>query len=247
MATSPEQFVAEARQALGERLKCVVLFGSAAAGDFLEGISQYDLLVVADPLGLAELEALAPVIRPWRKAGNPLPLLFTPGLLASSTDAFAIELLDMQDTRQVLHGDDAIAGLKIESAHVRIHLERELMGKSLLLRDRYVLAAGDERMIVTLLTDSLSTFLSLFRTALRLFQSDAKPAANISVPRRKLDALRALAEHTPFDPQPLLTIHDLKVQRGKIAGVDLKALYGQYWRAIDEVTQAVDRHNHPPA
>jgi predicted nucleotidyltransferase len=47
MATSPEQFVAEARQALGERLKCVVLFGSAAAGDFLEGISQYDLLVVA--------------------------------------------------------------------------------------------------------------------------------------------------------------------------------------------------------
>jgi hypothetical protein len=239
MATNPEQFAAEACQALGERLRSVVLFGSAPAGDFLEGVSHYDLLVVAEPLGQAELEALAPVIRPWRKAGNPLPLLFTPEQLAASTDAFAIELLDMQDARRVLHGDDLIVGLQVDPAHMRIHLERELMGKSLLLRDRYVLAAGDERMIVTLLTDSLSTFLVLFRSALRLFQPEA--------PKKKLEALRALTGHIDLDPQPLLTIHDLKVNGGKSAGIDIPGLFGQYWRAIDEVTRAVDRHNHPPA
>lgn len=183
-----------------------------------------------------ELEALGPTIRQWRKAGNPLPLLFTPAQLAASADAFAIELQDMQDARRVLHGDDPFAALNIDMAHVRIHLERELKGKSLALRDRYVLAAGDERMIAALLTESLSTFLSLFRTALRLYQPDA--------PSRKLEALHALAKHIPFDPQPLVTIHELKEDRRKSAGIDMPALFGQYWQAIETVTEAVDRLLH---
>ena len=238
---TPQQFTEQAHAALNERLRSVVLFGSAAAGDFLEGVSRYDLLVLAEPLGLSELESLAPVIRPWRKEGNPLPLLFTPGQLAASTDAFAIELLDMQDARRVLHGDDPVASLNIELAHVRHHLERELRGKSLLLRDRYVLAAGDDRMIATLMTESLSTFLSLFRTALRLIEPEAP------VPPHKLDALRALAERIGLDPQPLLAIHDLKAGRGKNAGQATKTLCVQYWQAIDMVTQAIDRQNQPPA
>jgi hypothetical protein len=238
---TPEHFTELARQALQPRLRAVVLFGSAAAGDFLEGVSRYDLLVVAEPLGLAELEALAPVIRPWRKEGNPLPLLFTPGQLAASTDAFAIELLDMQDARRVLHGEDPVAGLQVDLVHVRHHLERELRGKSLLLRDRFVLAADDDHMIATLLTDSLSTFLSLFRTALRLLQPGAP------VPPHKLAALRALADRIGLDPQPLLSIHDVKAGRAKAADIDTKSLCVQYWQAIEAVTQAVDRQNHSPA
>jgi len=234
---TPEWFAAEARRALPEQLRSVILFGSAAAGDFVEGVSHYDLLVVVEPLDLTALEALAPVIRPWRKAGNPLPLLFTPAQLAASADAFAIELLDIQDARRVIFGEDPIAGLKIDPAHVRIHLERELKGKSLALRDRYVLAAGDQRMITELLTESLSTFLSLFRSALRLYQPDA--------PSFKLDALQALAKHIPFDPQPLVTIHELKQGPRKGAGIDRQALFAQYWQVIETVTDAVDRLLHP--
>jgi hypothetical protein len=233
---TPEWFAREAKAALPEQLRSVVLFGSAAAGDFVEGVSHYDLLVVVEPLGVHELESLAPTIRPWRKAGNPLPLLFTPAQLASSTDAFAIELLDMQDARRILVGHDPIAGLTIDPAHVRTHLERELKGKSLALRDRYVLAAGDERMIAALLTESLSTFLSLFRTALRIYQPQA--------PTQKLEALQALAIHIAFDPQPLATIHELKERPGA-RGSDLPALFAQYLHAIETVTAAVDRLLHP--
>jgi hypothetical protein len=234
---NPEWFVAEAQRALPQQLRSIVLFGSAAAGDFLQGVSHYDLLVVVEPLGVSELEALGPAIRQWRKAGNPLPLLFTPAQLAASTDAFAIELLDMQDARRVLLGDDPLANLKIDPGHVRIHLERELKGKSLALRDRYVLAAGDQEMILALLTESLSTFLSLFRTALRLYQPE--------VPSPKLEALDALARHIPFDPQPLVTVHELKEDRRKAAGIDMPALFGQYWQVIETVTAAADRLLHP--
>lgn len=229
----PQWFVTHACRALPDQVRSVVLFGSAAAGDFVEGTSHYDLLLVIEPLGVAELEALAPTIRKWRSSGHPIPLLFSPAQLTASADAFAIEFLEMQHARRVLYGQDPIAGLVIDPAHVRIHLERELKGKSLALRDRYVLAAGERRLIAALLTESLSSFLSLFRTALRLHEPRA--------PTGKLDALRALAQRISLDPQPFLTVEDLRQHRRGLRGIDMAALFNQYWRAIESVTDAVDR------
>jgi predicted nucleotidyltransferase len=233
----PQWFATSVCRALPERVRSIVLFGSAAAGDFVEGTSHYDTLLVVDRLGVPELDALGETTRRWRAAGNPLPLLFTPEQLAASVDAFAMEFLDMQQARRVLYGEDLIAGLTIDREHVRIHLERELKGKSLALRDRYTLAAGDRRMTATLLTDSLSTFLSLFRTTLRLYQPDA--------PATKLDALRGLAQQIPFDPQPFLTVEKIKERRRGLRGIDTPALFGQYLSAVETVTAAVDRLIHP--
>src|SRR5207248_3328982 len=46
-----EQLVKALHEALGPGLKSVVLFGSAAAGDFVEGVSGHDVLIVAEKLG----------------------------------------------------------------------------------------------------------------------------------------------------------------------------------------------------
>jgi hypothetical protein len=213
-----------------------VLFGSAAAGDFLEGTSSYDLLVVCEQLGTSELDALAATIRGWRKARQPLPLLFTPPQLAAAANAFAIEFSDMQQARRVLYGNDPIADMTIDAAYLRVHLERELKGKLLALRNRYVLAAGDQRRIMTVLSETLSTFLSLFRASLRLYERDA--------PNHKLDALRALAEHIDFDPQPFFDIAEFKMGRRAAKDYSAATLFSQYWQAIDAVTRAVDQWIH---
>ena len=55
-----------------------MLYGSAVAGDFVAGTSNYNVLVVLDRLGLAELNALAKPVLRWAKAGHRPPLLFTP-------------------------------------------------------------------------------------------------------------------------------------------------------------------------
>ncbi|MCA9055062.1 MAG: hypothetical protein KDA75_14570 [Planctomycetaceae bacterium] len=229
----PEWFVAEARQALPERMLSIVLFGSAAAGDFVPGVSGYDLLVVLTRLTSAELKQLAPPIRRWHLSGNPLPLLFTQQQLESSVDVFPIEFLDMQRSHRVLYGADLIAGLEIDPADVRLHLERELRGKSLALRDKYVLAAGESPQLYTLLCDSLSTFLSLFRAALRLYSAE--------VPVIKLDAARTLANYIQFDPQPFVTIDDLRENRRDPRDVDLEQLFVDYWQAVEIICDAVDR------
>lgn len=232
----PQWFVTQAGQALGDRLRSVVLFGSAAAGDFIEGKSLYDLLVVVSPLGIEELDALGPPIRQWAKNGQPLPLLFSPEQLATSTDAFAMELLDMQQWRRVLFGDDPIAGLAVDPSHVRHALERELKGKALALRDQYVIAAGNRRLILDLMLDALPTFLVLFRTTLRLYEPQA-PAA-------KVEALRRLAQHIPFDPEPYQTVHQfLEVRRGA-SRVDSLAVFRSYLSGIDTVIRHVDQLLH---
>jgi len=232
----PQAFVTHVCRALPERVRAIVLFGSAAAGDFIPGVSRYDLLIVLDRLTIAELDALSPAIRAWRTAGNPLPLLFTPAQLAISTDAFAIEFLEMQHDRKVLYGSDPIAGLKVNVDHARMQIERELKGKSLALRDQYVLAAGDPDAIAKLLIDSLASFLSLFRIALRLYQPH--------VPSRKLEAMHQLAKHIPFDSQPFVTVEELKERRRGLLRVDVRALFDSYWQSVETVTTAVDRLLH---
>ena len=233
----PQWFVTQAAQALAEKLRSVVLYGSAAAGDFIEGKSHFDLLLVVDPLGVDELDALGSTIRQWSRNGQPLPLIFSPEQLASSTDAFAIELLDIQQSHQILYGEDYVSRLVIDPAHVRWELERELKGKALALRDQYVIAAGNRRLVLDLVADSLSTFLVLFRSALRLYEP--------SVPAVKIDSLRALARHIPFDPQPFLTVEQVKEGHLRPGRVDSVALFRQYLAGIDTVIRYIDGQLHP--
>ena len=131
---SNEELIKELREALGPGLKSVVLYGSAAAGDFVEGVSGRDVLIVAERLGASELAALAAPLAHWEAAGNPMPQLFTPEELAGSADVFPIELADMQQSRRVLFGADPLTEIKIDMPHFRIQLERELKTRLLVLR-----------------------------------------------------------------------------------------------------------------
>src|SRR5262245_11370697 len=98
--TKVEQLVNDLQAALGAKLKSVVLYGSAAAGDFVPGVSGHDILIVVEQLAADDLVALTVPLANWEQAGNPLPQLFTPDELNASTDVFPIELLDMQQSRR---------------------------------------------------------------------------------------------------------------------------------------------------
>jgi hypothetical protein len=234
---TPEELVEQLQKAIPGQLRAALLYGSAAAGDHVPGTSNYNVLLVLDRLGLAELDALAGPARKWAKAGNRPPLLFTAEQLRRSADAFAIELLDIRQSHRMLLGDDPLAGVTIQHEHLRLQLEHELNGKLLALREQYVLAGGKPRYVAELLTASVAGFLVLFRAALRLFQDE--------VPPHKTEALRQLAQHIPFDPQPLLDVDDLRHRRRKWRGLSPLALFESYLASIQQVADAVDRHLHP--
>ena len=236
---TPEQLVQQLKQSLGDRLRSVVLYGSATTGDFLPGVSNYNLLVVADRFDLAALKALAATVSRWVRDGNRPPLLFTPGQLEASTDAFPIELLDIQQSRQVLFGNDPVANLQISPEHLRLQLEREFKGKLLALREGYLVTEGKPKRVAALLISSLSGVLVVFRAALRLFRQ--------SIPASKLDALRLLAEQIPFDPEPWLTVDALKRSQRSVRQIDAGVLFESCLQVLEQVSEAVDRHLHSSA
>jgi len=237
MSITPEKLTEQLAAALGPRLKCVALYGSAAAGDFVPGASNYNLLVVVDPLHTNELDLLAAPIGAWRKAGHPGPLLFTPEQLNSSADAFAIELLDIRQSRRILWGEDLLAEIRVEHEHLRLQVERELTGKLLALRGAYIAASGRPEAVGEVMLRSLSTFLVLFRAALRLHEE--------TVPVRKLDALERLNKYFRFDVRPFQRLAELKEQRRAASDVATEVEFADYLTAIESVAATINHSTHP--
>jgi hypothetical protein len=236
---TPEEFVEQLKKALPGKLGSAVLYGSAAAGDFVPGTSNYNLLLVVDRLGLAELDALSGPTAQWIRAGHRPPLMFAAGQLQATAHLFPIELLDMRQSRRVLFGADPLADITIDPARLGMQLERELQGKLLALREGYLHTGGKSKRVIGLLTASVAGFLVLFRAALRLFQEE--------VPAAKADALAQLARHIPFDPQPMVIVNDLKRRRRRAGEFSAPVLFETYLKTIEQVAAAVARHLHPPA
>lgn len=232
---TPEALTERLEAACGPALVSVMLYGSAAAGDHAGKRSDYNVLVVVSRLGVEELRVLAPLARTWASAGNPPPLLFTRERLVRSADVFPIEIGDMQACNRILYGDDVVADLTVDPENLRWQLESELKSKLILLRERYLLTGGKRRAITDLLVESLSSLLVLCRASLRLFRTD--------VPARKLEALRALTAHIPFDPGPFEAIARLKAGE-TVTGLVPDVLFADYLRNVELLVDAVDDHLH---
>lgn len=222
--------------ALKARLVSVVLFGSSVAGDHTGRRSDSNVLIVLDRLGVEELQALSKIARAWTRVGNPVPLLFTRTSLRESLHVFPLEMADLKDSRQVLFGEDVIDNVVIDAAALRFELEHELRGKLMQLRSRYLLLRGRSRELIELMVQSISTFLTLFRGVLRLYQLD--------VPRKKFDALTALAVHLSLKTEVFETVWQLKTGR-RVPDVVPDHLFADYLQAVEAVVEAVDRRLHP--
>src|ERR1700759_1190917 len=128
------EFVDLLKQAAGPNLECVVLFGSAASGDFHPDFSDINLLCVLRELSATTLAALAPAINRWTKNTFQAPLLFSPTELEHSTDVFAMEMLDMSQRHRILYGEDIFTSLHVPMNLHRVQLEHNLRTKVLTLR-----------------------------------------------------------------------------------------------------------------
>jgi hypothetical protein len=160
--------VARLKDAFGDGLLSVILYGSAAVGDWHEHSSDLNVLCVLKQLSPKELAQSEPIFRWWREQGNPPPLLLTEEEVRTSTDCFPMEFHDMQEHRRVLHGVDVIDGLQIDRSFYRAQVEHELRAKQIRLRQRSAEVLADSDALLRLLIDSVSTFCVLGRHALIL-------------------------------------------------------------------------------
>ncbi len=125
-----QELVDRLKHAQGERLRSVILYGSAAAGEHNEHFSDLNVLCVLTRVTPAELADSEPIFKWWRELGNPSPLLLSEEELRTSTDCFPIEFHDMQERRRVLFGPDVIQDLVIDRKFYRAQVEMELRAQA---------------------------------------------------------------------------------------------------------------------
>ena len=104
-----DDFVKQLRGAAGDRMRAATLFGSAARGEWLEGVSDVNVLVLFDNIDAPLLSRVSPAARAAVPRGV-RPLVMELNEWRRASDVFAIELADMKDAHVQLMGDDPTAG-----------------------------------------------------------------------------------------------------------------------------------------
>jgi predicted nucleotidyltransferase len=214
-------------RALGGRLRSVVLYGSAARGEYHQGTSDLNLVVVSEGLDPRDLEMLSAPLAAWVKQGQPLPRLMTPEILADAVDVFPIEFLDIRAHHVVLHGADPFAAIRVGVEPLRLQCEREFREKLMRLREGYLAAHASRTELARLLTSSYTTFLALFRAGLHLVGSPP-PASGVEV-------AAAFCARAGLDPEPFAAIDRLR-NGDASPGLDMKTLFSRYY---DQLARAV--------
>ena len=163
-----EQFINDYKNAFEEELVSIILYGSAARGEYVYKKSDINFLIILKEKGIRQLKKILPLIKRWQKSKVSTPLILTNEYILSSLDSFPIEFLSMRQNYKVIFGEDALSSVKINDKDLRLQCEREIRGKLLYLRESYLNSLGDARMIKQLIQLSLPAFTSIFSALLHL-------------------------------------------------------------------------------
>lgn len=220
------------RASFSDRLVSVVLYGSAAAGDYTK-YSDLNILCVLSRLTPREMGESESVFRWWREQGNPSPLLLTEEEVRASTDCFAIEFHDIVARHRILAGKDIIADLRVDDSFYRAQVEHELRAKLLRFRQKASGMLSDHDHLRRLMVDSVSTFCVLFRHALRMH--------GVETDLRKREVVARVEEVCGIDAAPFRKLLDVREGLARPRDFDPVAALPAYMAAISAVIQAVDR------
>ncbi|HUE96679.1 MAG TPA: nucleotidyltransferase domain-containing protein [Longimicrobiaceae bacterium] len=193
-----DELAGRLRDLFGDALVAVVLYGSAARGEYRPGGSDLNLLVITHHLGIDDLRRASALTREWVGEGNPPPLMLSEGEWLGSADVFPLEYSDIRDSHVLLAGRDPFEGVRIERRYLRHQLEHELRSKKIQLREAYLAAGEVPEELGGLIVQSLSSFLTLFRGALRV--------AGASIPRDAAALIGEAAAQIGFGESALLAV-----------------------------------------
>jgi len=228
-------FIDDLRSTHGKNLVSVILYGSAAAGDFVPHRSDYNILIALEKIGPADLRNAHATLREWSRMGNSVPVYFTVSELQNAADVFPIEFHAMTIAHKVLYGKDVLEGLKIDDKYLRHQVEYELRSKLLQLRRQYIPASTSVDGLKKLMSGSLGTFAVLFGAVLILKGTEP--------PATKHEIVALTAKHLGIDGLPFEKVFHIR-ENNYTAALDEKsanALFGEYLEQIENVINAVDQ------
>lgn len=226
-----EDFIERLKHIYADALISVVLYGSAASGEFTDKRSNINLLIVLNDTGLPSLSRVKNIInKPRYRILN--TFFFTENYLKNSTDVFPMELLDMKENYLVLYGKDVLKDLEIDVRNLRFQCEQELKSKLINLKQIYLNLGKDKFALQTLLFKSFTSTLYILRNVLRL---KGKAPSYL-----KSEILKGLSSEFKIDINVWEKILLGKNREIKLGVKDLEALFFCFVEDLEKIVNIVN-------
>ena len=217
----------------GPSLEAVILYGSAACGEYLPGRSNINLLLLLAKHDLGALQRYGKEHRRWSKERIVIPLFLTEEEIRSSAALFPLEYLEIKEQHVLLTGRDPFPTLAIDLHNLLGQCEQEIRGNLLRLRQRFVEGGGKPEAVAILLPLSFTALLPCLRGLFQLLK--------IPIPRMSEALLESLQPGLGIDP---VTFQDvLHVKRGLISPgpLEMPRLFERYVSSLQTLIERVEQ------
>ena len=216
----------------GDDLVSVILYGSSVTKEYDPNKSDLNFLIVLSEEGIERLHLAHELVARWRKKKVGTPLFLTKEYIDFSLDTFPIEFLNIKRNHQVIVGEDVLAGISFKREFIRMEGERELKGKLLLLRQRYVETRGKRKVLKELISASLPTFIFVFKGLLYLLDKE--------VPETKEQTITILSQELKLDQELFTSLLQLEAGTLKHSRQEIGDLFKRYLKEIRRLALLMD-------
>lgn len=224
------KFTENLKAAYQEGLISVVLYGSATSGEFVEQHSNLNVLVILKDTGLENLKKIAKIVNKFKMIH---PLFLTQDYIATSSDIFPIEFLDMRENYLLLYGKDILREINIDTGNLRFQCEQELRVKLLNLKQLYLRLYNQKFALRNLMCNSVTSILHILRNVLRL--KGKQP------PYQKQEIIKELALNFHIQQDVWEKILLTKTKRIKISGKEIERLFNDFISDLQRLEAIVDK------
>ena len=226
-----DDFIRRLRNTYEENLISIILYGSAASGEFTQRHSNINLLIVLNDTGLDNLNKVSELIN---RRGFQIfdPLFLTEDYIKRSSDVFPIEFLDMKENYVLLHGKDVLRGLEIGIRNLRFQCEQELKAELINIKDIY-LKIKTQRALRELLFESFTSTLHILRNLIRL--------KGKSPSYQKADIIADVSREFNMDIINFNKILEAKQKNLKPGSQEIESLFFAFVRDLEKIIDTVDR------
>jgi len=223
---------ADYRACFGDDLVSIILYGSAAGGDFQPDSSDINFMVVLTENGIGNIDNAFSVVQKWRKRGVAVPLFLTEDYINSSLDVFPIEYLGFQRSHVQVFGKRILDDLRFTPEFVRLQCEREIKGKLLLLREAFIESGGKAKALKAVIREALPALIAIFEALLHL--------KGISLPGNRREIIRAAAGAFEVDVNIFEGLLDIREGKSGRRDEEVVVLFKGCLREMRRLSRIID-------
>lgn len=208
----------ELKQVLGNNLVSVILYGSAARGEYVRARSDLNLMLVFKKLDLEHITKVGKLMRRKVRKQAPQLVFWTEEELNNAWDVFPLEFEDFMENHRCLLGEDPFKKRKVDKKRMRYQLEFELRSKLLTVRDTWLNSNRNKYALEMFLIKAGNSFDYLCRKA------DTVLGKKLVVPQDVFDKIKKLKKK------------EIRLKRGELRG-----LFHQLHETVESVIGQIDK------